>query len=194
MTDARFEEGAERPLRLRAEGIEDLAILSTLIQDAVGQIEDTAWLAGRRRFALLLNRFRWEDREAAERNGRGFERVRCLLTVEQAQSVRANGIDPSDKDVVFALLSLVFEPDAPAGEKPEGRGTPDRLDTPNGLNDHGRSEETLAADRVGPGGILRLVLAGDGEIVIAVEALDVALRDVARPHLAQAKTAPEHRD
>ena len=33
--DARFEHGAERPLRLRAESPEDLQVVSALLQDAV---------------------------------------------------------------------------------------------------------------------------------------------------------------
>jgi hypothetical protein len=39
------------------------------------------WDRKRRRFAVLLNRFRWEDREAAER--RPPERVRALLVIER---------------------------------------------------------------------------------------------------------------
>lgn len=176
MSDARFEEGAERPLRLKAETAEDLGVVSALIQDAVGQIEDTAWLPGRRRFAMLISRFRWEDKDAAERTGRGFERVRSILSIEQVASVRANGIDPTEKDLVFSLLSLMFEPDPVASD---GSGS-------------GPENETEEARN--PGGKLRVVLAGDGEIVLDVEAIDIALRDVNRPHLARSRQAPGHGD
>ena len=42
-------------------------------------------------------------------------------------------------------------------------------------------------------GTVRLVLAGDGEIALDVETLDVTLADVTRPYLAQAHAAPKHR-
>ena len=59
--DARFEDGAERPLRLRAESPEDLAVMAALLQDAVAQTSEIAWTRRKHRFSLLLSRFRWED-------------------------------------------------------------------------------------------------------------------------------------
>jgi hypothetical protein len=115
--DARFEDGVERPLRLLAETPEDLAVISALVQDAVAQTPDTAWMPRRRRFTALVNRFRWEDADAARRQDRPVERVRALLSVENALKVRASGIDPRDRDLVAVLLALGFEP----GE--EGTGT-----------------------------------------------------------------------
>jgi hypothetical protein len=61
-----------------------------------------------RRFALLVNRFRWEDRAAAEVAKRPFERVRSLLVIEDVMAVRTSGIDRADKDVILSLLSLGF--------------------------------------------------------------------------------------
>ncbi|MBC2836715.1 DUF2948 family protein [Paragemmobacter straminiformis] len=119
MADARFEDGDETPLRLRAEGPEDLSVISALVQDAVFSAADMAWQAKRHRFALLLNRFRWEDRKAAETAGRGYERVRTLLVVEDVQAVRSLGFDRGDKDLVLSLLSL----DWAAGEDGTGRLT-----------------------------------------------------------------------
>lgn len=156
MTDARFEDGAERPLRLRAETAEDLAVISALVQDAVAEVKDAAWTPKRRRFAVLLTRFRWEDAEAARRQGRPYERVRSLLTIENGLTARASGLDPRDGDQIVSLLALGWTP----GED----GT----------------------------GVLTLTLAGDGEVEVAVEALEVTLTDVTRPHLAAAKTAPAH--
>ena len=107
--DARFEDGAERPLRLRAESAEDLSIVSALLQDAVAQTGEIAWARRRRRFTLLVNRFRWEDAEAARRQGRPFERVRSLLVFDDVLGARSDGVDPSDKDTVLELLSISFE-------------------------------------------------------------------------------------
>jgi hypothetical protein len=156
MTDARFEDGAERPLRLRAETPEDLAVISALVQDAVCQPDRIAWMPRRHRFTLLLNRFRWEDRPAAERQRRPFERIQSLLTVDSAMRARTSGVDPADRELVMAVLSIGFEP------------------TEDGA------------------GRVQLVLAGDGEIVLDVECLDVSLVDVTRPYVARARRAPAH--
>lgn len=110
MADARFEDADEGPLHLVARDEADLAVLSALVQDAVFPITEMRWQRKRRRFALLLNRFRWEDRAAAERAGRGYERVQSLLVVEEALAVRRQGIDPQDRDTVLSLLAVTFEP------------------------------------------------------------------------------------
>ena len=80
MADARFEDGVEAPLYIGAEEPGDLAVMSALVQDAVFPIGEMTFRRGKRQFALLLNRFRWEDREAAQKVGRGFERVQAVLT------------------------------------------------------------------------------------------------------------------
>jgi hypothetical protein len=117
MADARFEDGAEAPLHLVARDAEDLAVLSALVQDAVFPITEMRWQKGRRRLALLVNRFRWEDREAAARAGRGYERVQSLLVVDEALSAQTQGIDRDDRDTVLSLMSVAFEP----GEDGTGR-------------------------------------------------------------------------
>jgi hypothetical protein len=104
--DARFADGAERPLRLIAREAEDVPVLSALMQDAVLTARDLAFDRRRRRFAALLTRFRWEDREAAAREGRAFERVRSLLVVEDVHAVRSQGVDRGDGDLILSLLSL----------------------------------------------------------------------------------------
>jgi hypothetical protein len=110
--DARFEDGAERPMALRAEAAEDVTILSALVQDAVLPASEMRYDRRRRRFALLLNRFRWEDREAAARQGRPFERVRSLLVIDGVLSAQAQGIPGRAEDTVLSLLALAFEPGA----------------------------------------------------------------------------------
>lgn len=110
MTDATFEDGAERPLRLRAFEADDLAVISSLVQDAVFPITEMTWQVPARRFALLVNRFRWEDAEAASRRGRDYERVQSVLAVECVTRVASQGIDRTDTDTVLSLLSVSFEP------------------------------------------------------------------------------------
>lgn len=106
--DARFEDGAEAPLNLGALEAADLEVISSLVQDAVFPITEISWRARQRRFALLVNRFRWEEGTAAQR--RGAERVQSLLVVDNVLGVASQGIDRSDKDVILSLLSVTFEP------------------------------------------------------------------------------------
>lgn len=108
--DAKFEDGAEQPLRLRALDGEDLVAVSTMLQDAVLPVSEMDWQSGQRRFGLLANRFRWEDAEAASVARRSVERVQAVLVVDSVLKVRTSGLDITDKDQVISLLSLTFEP------------------------------------------------------------------------------------
>ncbi|PZX38972.1 Protein of unknown function (DUF2948) [Roseinatronobacter thiooxidans] len=155
MTDARFEDGAERPLRLQALDADDLKVISALVQDAVFPTPEMTFDRKRRRFALLINRFRWEDRPRAERGG-DFERVQSVLLVNDVMGAATTGFDRADADLILSLLALEFR---------------------------------ASADGAGH---LSLILAGDGEIRLEVECLDVALSDVTRPYRAPSRKAPEH--
>jgi len=121
MVDASFADGAENPVRLRAENTEDLAVISALVQDAVGQNGETSWQPRKHRFALLINRFRWEDKDAAEAQGRPFERVQSTLVIDGALKVGGEGLNPTDKEQIFALLALEFTPSE------DGAGTLDLI-------------------------------------------------------------------
>jgi hypothetical protein len=156
MSDASFADGAEAPLALIAADADDLQVLSALLQDAVLMVSDMRYDAKRREFGLLLNRFRWEDQPAAERAGRAYERVRCLLVFGDVLAVRSQGISQQDKDTVLSLLSVGFV----AGEDGTGR--------------------------------VMLTLAGDGEVVLDVEAVNATARDVTRPYAAPSRKMPRH--
>lgn len=112
MTDASFSDGREAPLRLRAVDAADLKVISALLQDAVFPLSEIQLDRRRRRFAVLLNRFRWEDRPAAERRGRAYERVQALLVVEDVQAAATDGLDMTDRETVVSLLALDFQPGA----------------------------------------------------------------------------------
>ena len=111
MADARFEDAEDTPLRLMAQEPDDLPVIAALVQDAVFPITEMTWARRQHRFAILLNRFRWEDRAAAEREGRPFERVRSLLTFDNVLAVRSQGIDRGDADTILSLLSVTFHPE-----------------------------------------------------------------------------------
>ncbi|AQS47070.1 hypothetical protein BMG03_04115 [Thioclava nitratireducens] len=107
--DAKFEEGGEGAIALRAETKDDLPVIAALVQDAVLPITEIAWEAKSRRLALLINRFRWEDKAQAEAEKRPYERVRSLLVISDVTHVASMGIDRSDRDVVLSILDVAFE-------------------------------------------------------------------------------------
>ena len=109
-TDARFEDGRATPLNLGATGAEDLQVMSALVQDAVLPITEARYSAKARRFALLINRFRWEH--GADHT----ERVQSVLSFEGVASVSSLGIDKGDRDMILSILSVTFE----AGEDAAG--------------------------------------------------------------------------
>jgi|TARA_B110000967_G_scaffold209555_1_gene266279 hypothetical protein len=110
MSDAKFEDGGDRPLRLKALDSDDLAVMSSLTQDAVFPASEMRWDRKARRFALLLNRFRWEDAPNAKIGKRSVERVQAMLSIEDVMSVKSQGVQAGDADTIMSLLSVSFEP------------------------------------------------------------------------------------
>ena len=117
MADARFAEGADAPLYLAAQDGDDLTVISTLVQDAVFALAEMHFRRSQRQFAVLLNRFRWEDRASAERAGRAYERVRSLLVVGDVLAVQTSGFDRRQRGAVLSLLQIAWQPG------PDGTGT-----------------------------------------------------------------------
>ena len=108
--DARFADAAGRALRLWATDAEDLQVVSALCQDAVLPASEMRWSKRAREAAFLVNRFRWEG------GVRVPERVRSVLRVGDAASVRGQGVSPGSGDVVLSLLAVEWE----AGEDAAG--------------------------------------------------------------------------
>lgn len=104
--DARFEDGAPGAVALRALDAEDLRVISTLAQDAVFPVSEMTWDSRRRRFAALINRFRWEEADGR----RPPERVQSLLVIEDALKVASQGIDRDTAELVVSLLALEWQP------------------------------------------------------------------------------------
>jgi|TARA_B100000767_G_scaffold129218_1_gene122851 hypothetical protein len=108
MTDARFEDGADTPLRLIAFSVEDLQVISSLVQDAVLPIGEMQWSPGKRRFAMLLNRFRWEDIKDEKSEGQVYERVQSVLAFEDVQNIQTQSIDRKDDNLIISILEISF--------------------------------------------------------------------------------------
>jgi hypothetical protein len=97
-------------LKLAALDIEDLAVISAHMQDAVLRVGDMSYARVKKQFALVANRFAWDEVELhmRRRTGLHFDRVLAVKTLN---------IDPNEKDEVLSLLSISFvETDAPSGE------------------------------------------------------------------------------
>ena len=99
-------------LKLRAHDAEDLAVVSSLLQDAIVPAKEMTFLAAERRFVMVANRFMWERQPdsplsppnvpGAEAKARGedvsfneianaplYERVHCGVTFDKVKAVKA---------------------------------------------------------------------------------------------------------
>ena len=103
------------PLALMAADADDLSVVSAVLQDAVAKVGDLAFLPRARRFALVANRFVWE--EGATKAHGPFSRVRTGLHFDDVRAVRTLNLDLQNKAAVVDILSLAFE------ETEDGAGT-----------------------------------------------------------------------
>jgi hypothetical protein len=126
-------------LKLMAEDAADLDIIAAAAQDALLRVGDVSYDKKARRFAAMINRFRWE--QAGEKGP--FERVRSALSFESVLAVKSRKLRMDSPDAVASLLSVNFTPDIEP-----------------------------------PGGNVRLLFAGGGEIALEVECLDALLMDM----------------
>jgi hypothetical protein len=104
--DARFEDAIEAPLNLGALDKDDLAVISSLVQDAVFPASEVRWHKQGGRFALLLNRMRWED---GNENRHAPERVQSVLLFTNVQAVSSQGVSKGAADTVLSLLHIGYE-------------------------------------------------------------------------------------
>ena len=107
------------PLKLRAEDSEDIGVISSALQDSIVAVRDIGFLADQRRFALVVNRFRWEVGQDADGK---FQRTHCALAFDTVAAVAMRGIDRGYDDRLLSLLSVEARPAAAEpGEAKAGR-------------------------------------------------------------------------
>lgn len=140
------------PLRLRAEDAEDVTVLAACLQDATLRAADMAWQPQQRRFAMLLNRFRWEDENRVDARGKLVRamphvRVPAGLHFDGVLKVQSSGIDRDNTKASLELLSIIAEP-------------------------HGEA----------PAALLTLVFAGGGAVRLEVECVDAQMQDLGTPY------------
>jgi hypothetical protein len=97
-------------LKLMALDDEDLEVISAATQDAVVRVADMGFARADRRFALLMNRFAWEE------SGKTRQRRRTALHFDRVTDVKVAGIDMNAHEGVLELLAIRFaQGEAPAG-------------------------------------------------------------------------------
>jgi len=101
------------PVKFVALDQDDLAVVSTHVQDALVKVSDIMWRPQERRLIIALRRFDWPSAEAAQPQ---FRRCQSALRFERVNSCKCRSVNPAGKDAVLNLLAVEFsETDAPAG-------------------------------------------------------------------------------
>ena len=90
------------PVRLKAKDLDDLAVISALLQDALVPLADMAFLQEESRFVLAVSRYRWEDKVEQTR-------THALVSFNNVEGVQSRGLDRSKPNHIYALLSLAYE-------------------------------------------------------------------------------------
>jgi hypothetical protein len=96
----------EPGLTLRAEDIEDLAVISTYLQDALVSVRDLAYDRHNRTFMFVANRFRWETTPNPDDAASGYERTLCGVLFESVDGVAYRGFRRSEEDRILSLLAI----------------------------------------------------------------------------------------
>ena len=107
--DACFEDGDDKALNIGAFDKRDLEVVSSLIQDSIFPTSEIKWLSKVDKLALLINRFRWEDKSLAQLRNIKAERVQSLLMISHVKSVSSSGFSPKQKDKILSILSASFD-------------------------------------------------------------------------------------
>ena len=107
---------AVQPLKLLAQDVEDVTIVSAALQDAIAQMDDFAYEPKAHIFRLVFNRYRWEDRP----RGPGL-RVRTALQIHGVLSAQSKNLKQDGGEAVVSLLSVIFEGEGGEDETPGGQ-------------------------------------------------------------------------
>lgn len=91
-------------LKLLALDPEDLDVISATTQDAIVRVGDMGYAMADKRFALLMNRYAWEDGSAAKTG----VRKRAALHFDRVIGVKVAGIDTNAVDGALELLTIRF--------------------------------------------------------------------------------------
>jgi hypothetical protein len=96
-------------LKLRAEDVDDLAVISACLQDALVPVRDFAYVPEDRTFLFVANRFRWEGGVRPAPGEAGFERTLCGITFSEVLAVSYSGFRRSEDSRILSLLAIRAE-------------------------------------------------------------------------------------
>ena len=106
-------------LRLRALAEEDLAVFSSLVQDAILPVRNIDWDPRQRRLNLIVQRYCWERR--GPESGPGHheeecgERIATAMRFDGVLRLRSRGINQKSQEQVAYLLGLQYRPSEGGG-------------------------------------------------------------------------------
>ena len=128
------------PLKLIALDEEDLAVLSSLLQDAVLRVADMTYVPEQKRFAAMLNRFDWE--KAAKDSGKDYRRRRTALRFDRVFNAKLKNLKPRAGERVLSLLAVAFTPKESPGRHPHAYLLGRRLDPARSRMYRGRAQRS----------------------------------------------------
>lgn len=105
------------PLKLIALDAEDLAVISTHVQDARVQPSGIIWRQGEKRLVVGMSRLDWEQTLAGEAEPR---RLVSALRFDRVLACKSRNIDPATPEAVLDLVGIEFYPRDGRDEEPGG--------------------------------------------------------------------------
>jgi DUF2948 family protein len=100
-------------LKLTALDADDLAVISTHVQDARVQASDIIWRQGDKRLVIGMNRLDWEQTLECETEPR---RLVSALRFDRVLACKSRNIDLAAPETVLDLVGIEFHcQDAPSG-------------------------------------------------------------------------------
>ena len=109
-------------LRVRVEGMEDLEVLASMLQDSLTPISEINYQFEPGRFLLMAQRFCWERlglkqsstscnsnvSEVRSVRRDSMKRIVCVITVEGVEFVQVQGLDLMNRGQVLNFLTFQF--------------------------------------------------------------------------------------
>ncbi|QQO37889.1 DUF2948 family protein [Bradyrhizobium diazoefficiens] len=105
------------PLKLIALDADDLAVISTQVQDARVQSSDIIWRQGEKRLVVGMSRLDWEQTLAGEAEPR---RLVSALRFDRVLACKSRNIDLATPEAVLDLVGIEFHPRDGRDEEPSG--------------------------------------------------------------------------
>lgn len=96
----------DEPLKLSARDVADLAVVSTMVQDALTRARDMTYQERERRFLVLLDRFMWERDAGDPVEGKLYNRVRSVIHFDDVVGIQTLNMDMTARDEVLELLTV----------------------------------------------------------------------------------------